>query len=493
MKRREFIKSSSLSAITALAGTSWFLKSCHTEEDMIGEPNWIVEGGFDRPFVIPPFVNGNIQLTAQASAGELLKGRMTNTLSYSDGILGPVIKATKGETVSVQLQNNLSEETNIHWHGLVVPADMDGHPMDLAQSGGTINYTFPIQQRAGTYWYHPHPHGLTAKQVFTGLAGMFIVNDDEEAALNLPSGEFEIPLIIQDKRFSGVSLDYSPTIDEIMTGYLGEQILVNGTHSPFLGIAAGWYRLRLLNGSTARVYNLAFSGGMRFYVIGSDGGLLATPEQVSDILLGPGERADVLLDFTGFSIGKEIFMISKAFSKYNEQGRQQFSIMKFKVDRAATQNVSLPSSLSAFSQLMIGDATRTRTFDIGVMAKMGGEMSGGEIMPGMHTINGKLFDMQRVDETVQAGDTEVWVFDNMMGDEIHPMHIHGVQFQVLERKGGRNGIIATEKGWKDTVLVMPGEKVSVIMTFPQYKGKFVFHCHNLEHEDDGMMLNYEII
>lgn len=494
MRRREFIKSSSLSAMTALVGSSWFLKSCHTEEDMMGEPNWIVEGAFDRPLVFPSVVNANVQLSAQASASELLKGKMTNTLSYSDGILGPLIKATTGETVLVQLQNNLSEETNIHWHGLIVPADMDGHPMDLAQSGETINYSLPIQQRAGTYWYHPHPHTLTAKQVFMGLSGMFIVNDSEEAALNLPSGEFEMPLIIQDKRFLGNDLDYSPTMDEIMTGYLGEQILVNGVHSPYVNVASAWYRLRLLNGSTARVYNLAFSGVLKFYVIGSDGGLLAAPELVSEIMLGPGERVDVLVDFTKFSSGKEIFLISKAFSKYNEQGRQQFSIMKFKIDRTDSQSISLPSSLSTITPLMMNDASRTRNFDIGIMAaRGGGNMPGGEIMPGMHTINGKLFAMQRIDETVEAGDTEVWVFDNMMGDEIHPMHIHGVQFQVLERMGGRNQIIATERGWKDTVLVMPGEKVSVIMTFPRYKGKFVFHCHNLEHEDDGMMLNYEIV
>ena len=202
----------------------------------------------------------------------------------------------------------------------------------------------------------------------------------------------------------------------------------------------------------------------------------------------------MLVDFTGVSIGKEIFLVSKAFTNYGEQGRQQFSIMKFKVDRTANQTFSLPASLSSITQLLMNDASTIRTFDLGVMAEMnGGAMGDGEMMPGMHTIDGKLFDMQRIDETVEAGDTEVWVFDNMIGHEIHPMHIHGVQFQVLERMGGRNEVIATENGWKDTVLVMPGEKVSVIMTFPQYKGKFVFHCHNLEHGDDGMMLNYQII
>lgn len=490
MKRREFIKSTGLSAMTVFAGSSLFLKACHTEEDMRGEPNWIMEGSFDRALPIPSVVGNSLQLEAQSSSFELLNGKTSSTLSYANGILGPTIRALKGETVNVLLQNNLSEETNIHWHGLILPENMDGHPKDLAPSGGSFNYILPIQQRAGTYWYHPHPHELTARQVFMGLAGMFIVNDDEEAALNLPSGEFEVPLIIQDKHFSGNSLDYSPNDDEIMTGYLGEHITVNGVHAPYLNVASSWYRLRILNGSTARVYNLGFSDNIQFHVIGSDGGLLAAPEKVSKIMLSPGERLDILIDFSGLPIGKEISLISNTFSKYDAQGRQSFTVMKFKVDRTATTNFTPPSSLSVINSISESQAIKTRVFDIA--QTIGGE-GGGHGEMGRHSIGGKIFEIERVDETVQAGSTEIWEFDNMMGDEIHPMHIHGVQFQILHRMGGRNSLIASEKGWKDTVLLMPGEKVRLIMTFPAYTGKFVFHCHNLEHEDDGMMLNYEII
>ncbi len=487
MKRREFIKSTGLSTITALIGSSVLLEACHTEEDMIGESNWIVEGSFDRPLVFPPIVNSNVQLSAQNISGEMLSGKLTSMLSYRDGILGPVIRATKGETVNVQLQNNLSEETNIHWHGLILPEHMDGHPKDIAMAGASLNYELPILQRAGTYWYHPHPHMATARQVFMGLAGMFIVNDAEEAALNLPSGENEIPLIIQDKRFAGSSLDYSPTDDEIMTGYLGEQIFVNGVFAPYASVNRGWNRLRILNGSTARVYNLTLSNGIPFHVIGSDGGLLATPESATSIMLAPGERADVLVDFSSQAMGKEIFMVSNKFSKYNPQGRQAFNIVKFKIDREVSESFTLPTTLSNIQTIPASSAINTRMFDIAAMiGGMGGGMN-------RHSINGKTFDMERIDETVQASTTEIWEFDNMMGDEIHPMHIHGVQFQVLERMGGRNALIATEKGWKDTVLLMPGEKVRIIMTFPTYTGVFVFHCHNLEHEDDGMMLNFEII
>ena len=488
MKRRDFIKRSALSALTAWAGSS-ILSACHTEEDMIGEPNWIVEGSFDRPLTIPAVSNGSASLNAQLSVAELLKGRSSTTLSYANGLLGPTIKANTGETVNVSLQNSLSEETNIHWHGLVLPENMDGHPKDVASPGGSLNYSLPIIQRAGTYWYHPHPHGLTAKQLFMGLAGMFIVNDPEEAALNLPSGELEVPIILQDKHFEGNNLEYSLNDDEIMTGYLGEQILVNGQHAPFLSVESTWYRLRILNGSTARIYNLAFTGGKQMTIIGSDGGLLASPETVSSILLGPGERIDVLIDFSGFEIGKEIYMVSNKFSEYSVQGRQSFSLLKFKVDRTQNSNFTLPSTLTNVSPINPSLSVKTRIIDIA--QTIGGE--GGLGGMGRHSINGKIFEMERVDETVSAGTTEIWEFDNSMGDEIHPMHIHGVQFQVLERIGGRNKIIASEKGWKDTVLLLPGEKVRVIMTFPKYTGVFVFHCHNLEHEDDGMMLNYRII
>lgn len=487
MKRRQFLKQSGLSAMTALAGSSFLLKACHTEEDMIGEPNWIVEGSFDRPLIFSPVVRGNIQLAAQSISGEMLNGKTTSLLSYRNGLLGPTITATKGETLTVQLQNNLSEESNIHWHGLILPENMDGHPKDVALAGGSLNYVLPVLQRAGTYWYHPHPHMKTARQVFMGLAGLFIVNDKEEAALNLPSGENEIPIVIQDKIFAGTSLDYSPTDDEIMTGYLGEQILVNGIFSPYASVSKGWTRLRLLNGSTARVYNLALSNGMPFHVIGSDGGLLATPESSTSMMLAPGERADVLVDFSSLTMGNELFLVSNKFSKYNPQGRQAFSIMKFKVDRNASGKFTLPNNLSIITPIPPSSAIKIRIFDIAAM------ISGRSGGMGRHSINGKIFDMERIDETVQAGATEIWEFDNRRGDEIHPMHIHGVQFQVLERMGGRNEVIATEKGWKDTVLLMPEEKVRLIMTFSNYTGTFVLHCHNLEHEDDGMMLNYKIV
>jgi len=410
MKRREFIKTSGLSAITAWAGSSLLLSACHTEEDMIGEDNWIVEGSFNQPLFRPAIVEGNTSLNVQTTTGQMLNGSSSSILSYRNGLLGNTIKATQGGTVSIQVQNNLSEETNIHWHGLIVPEDMDGHPKDLIAGGGSFTYTLPINQRAGTYWYHPHPHEATARQVFMGLAGMlmglagmFIVTDSEEAALNLPSGDFEIPLIIQDKRFSGSSLDYSPSEDEIMMGYLGEHIIVNGIYAPVASIAKGWQRFRVLNGSTARVYNLAFSNGMSFHVIGADGGLLATPENVNSLMLAPGERADVLVDFSGIALGQSVYLQSKKFSQYNVQGRQQFNIMKFVMEQATAPAFTLPATLSKINTIPAASAVRTRTFDIAAL--VGG--MGGHGGMGRHSIGGKTFQMDRVDETVQANTTEI--------------------------------------------------------------------------------------
>ena len=345
MKRRQFIKSTGLSTLTALFGSSFWLNACHTEEDMIGEPNWIVEGGFDRPLSMPAQVTNNVQLTAKTISDEMISGKLTSLLSYRDGLMGSTITVSSGSNVNVLLDNNLLENTNIHWHGLIVPAEMEGHPKDYASTGHALQYVLPINQRAGTYWYHPHVHGSTARQVFMGLAGMFIVADPEEAALQLPSGQFDIPLIIQDKRFDGPSLDYSPAEDEIMTGYLGEQILVNGVYSPYVAVANTWYRLRLLNGSTARVYNLAMTNNIPFHIIGSDGGLLQASEHEMSLMLGPGERADVLVDFSSLPHGTEVFLTSGKFSKYELQGRQSFSILKFKVELNSTSTFSPPPIL----------------------------------------------------------------------------------------------------------------------------------------------------
>lgn len=495
MKRRKFIKNTGLGAGSILAGSSVvsFLAACgkgHMMDkmNMGGQPVSVKEGNFSRLLPIPTTVTGNATLTAQATTATI-NGNNIQVLGYqAKGLLGPTIRVNSYVNASINFQNNLSEKSNIHWHGLKIPAKMDGHPEDVVNPGNSFNYQFNVNQRGGLSWYHPHPDRATARQAFQGLAGLFIINDAEEAALNLPSGIYEIPLVIQDKHFSSSGITYSPSMGEVMSGYMGETITVNGEVSPFAEVTTRFYRLRVLNGSNARIYNLALSNNADLIIIGNDGGLLKNPSNVKNILLAPGERLDVLVNFGGLTAATEVFLESKVFNNAgNAQGKQGFKILKFKITQTVSDSFTAPASLSSFNTVAPSSSSKTRNFIINAM-----QMSGGMNMTGMHRINGKTYEKNRIDELVAANTTEIWVFDNSQGDEPHPMHLHGVHFQVWERSGGRGQLIPSESGWKDTVLVMPGEIVKIIIPFSTLTGVFVFHCHNLEHEDDGMMLQYQL-
>lgn len=497
MKRRKFIKNTGLGAGSLFTAGSLvtILAACNKKNmmsgsgmNMGGQPVPVTEGSFSRLLPIPSVVNNNASLTAQATTANI-NGNNISVLGYQpNGILGPTIRLNSGNAVNIGFQNNLSEKSNIHWHGLKIPADMDGHPEAIVNPGGSFNYQFTVNQRAGLSWYHPHPDGATARQAFQGLAGLFMINDAEEAALNLPSGIYEIPLVIQDKRFSSSGITYNPSMGEIMSGYMGETIIVNGEASPFAEVTTRFYRLRILNGSNARIYNLALSNNADLIIIGNDGGLLKNPAPVKNILLAPGERLDVLVNFAGLNPGAEVFLESKVFNNGgNAQGKQGFKILKFKITKTVSDDFTLPASLSFVNPVSPSSSSKTRNFIINAM-----QISGGMNMTGLHRLNNKIYNKNRIDETVAANATEIWVFDNSQGDELHPMHLHGVHFQVLERSGGRGQLTASESGWKDTVLVMPGETVKIIIPFSTLTGVFVFHCHNLEHEDDGMMLQYQL-
>ncbi|MBN8836192.1 MAG: multicopper oxidase domain-containing protein [Sphingobacteriia bacterium] len=496
MKRREFIKKTGFGTTSVLASSSVIalLASCSKSNmmnggmNMTGQPVPVTEGNFSRLLPIPNITGSNSSLTAQTVTANV-NGTSISALGYQpNGILGPTIKMNSGDAANIIFQNRLSEKTNIHWHGLKIPTNMDGHPEAIVNPGSLFNYQFTINQRAGLNWYHPHPNGATAKQAFQGLAGLFIVNDAEEAALNLPSGNYELPLVIQDKRLSASGIIYNPNMGEIMTGYMGETIIVNGAASPYTEVSTRYYRLRILNGSNARIYNLALSNNADIIIIGNDGGLLKNPIVVKTILLSPGERLDVLVNFAGVATGTELFLESRMFDNGgNAQGKQGYKIIKFKVTQNVTDNFTLPAILSSITAISPSTSSRTRKFVINAM-----QMSAGMNMTGIHRINDKVYDKNRIDENVTANSTEIWVFDNSQGDEPHPIHLHGVHFQVLERSGGRSQVTASESGWKDTVLVMPRETVKIIIPFSTLTGVFVFHCHNLEHEDDGMMLQYQL-
>jgi FtsP/CotA-like multicopper oxidase with cupredoxin domain len=478
LSRKDFLKSLGLGALV-LYGSSTTLASCN-DKDI--SPIGFLPSDMGNSLRIPQTLAATGKLTAMYGQDGFGSSEKVFVMGYGGGLLGPTIRVRQGEEVNISFRNELSEPTNIHWHGLVIPPEMDGHPTQMIKPNGEFYYKFKIDQQAGMNWYHPHLHESTGRQVTEGLAGMFIIESAAEQALNLPRGSHEIPLIIQDKRMnSSGTIRYDPRMQDTMDGYLGDHIMVNGTIKPYTDVATRFYRLRVLNGSSARVYNLAMSDGADFYVVGSDNGMLPQPEKINSLLLGSGERVDLMVDFSSYAVGEQVFLMSKTFGDMGKaQGNDAFNILKFNVASQEQDNFRLPTALIPMNK--ITGSSKTRTFELKMKMLS---------FKGMHRINNKVFDMERIDESVNYGATEIWEFDNSTGDEPHPMHIHAVQFQVLKRTGGRNRIMPHETGWKDTVLAAPGERVQVIMKFEQ-RGKFVFHCHNLEHEDDGMMLNFEV-
>ena len=434
----------------------------------------------------PPSFGGG-ELTAAPSRQEVWAGSATALWTLGGTYPSPTMRVRSGDFFSVRLQNGLPEATNIHWHGLTVPPEMDGFPSDVVLPGGARDYRFRIVQRAGTYWYHPHPDRRTGAQVYAGIAGFLIVEDDEELRLGLPSGPFDVPLLIQDRRLTADrSFAYGPTPMDVFTGYLGDRVLVNGTPEARLAVARGLYRFRLLNGSNARVYRLGFADGRRFQVIATDGGLLDRPVEAGTVDLGPGERVELLVDFSLSAAGSTIVLKSQPFAGTGGMGGMgsqgvELTVLRLEVSSASGPSAPIPSSLGRLEALDPSRAVRVRTFAFG--------MGMGPMMGGF-TINGRAFDPRRTDARVTLGETEIWEIRNV-SQEIHPFHVHATQFQVLSRSG-RAGLGPQDLGWKDTVLTWPGETVRIILRFEQYPGLYVLHCHNLEHEDAGMMLAFEV-
>ena len=458
--------------------------------------------------------------------GRLLRGAAG---ALDTSMLAPVIRVRRGQRLRIDLVNGLPEPTIVHWHGLHVPDDMDGHPRFAITPGTRYVYEFTIVDRAGSYWFHAHPHGRTGKQVYAGLAGLLLVSDEEEAALDLPTGAQDIPLVIQDRNFDhdnqfvyldegGARHGRGPMGDGMMRGgmasmmaammgVLGDQILVNNRPNASLDVERRAHRLRLLNASNTRMYKLAWDDGSPLTVIGTDGGLLGTPVQRDYVMLSPAERVDLWVDFGRWSPGTERTLRSLAFEGGMNMGGMMgggggltdgapFVVHRFRVREGAARVAKLPQRLTPIAPPQPRLAVN---FD---------DPKVFEITMGMMTwgINGAGFDMLGASalETVKLGTQEIWEFRNdgrgsMMGMVMaHSMHVHGLQFRVLGRSVSdkfaaeyatvKAGLV--DEGWKDTVLVMPGERVRILLRFADYPGLFLYHCHMLEHEDSGLMRNY---
>jgi len=435
--------------------------------------------------------------------GDVLHGD-ANTLEMPapSTYLGPTIRVKRGQKVRIRFTSGIPEPSIVHWHGLHVPAEMDGHPRYAISQGQTFTYEFEIRNRPGTYWYHAHPDRVTGAQVYRGLAGLFIVNDAEEDALALPRGAFDVPLVVQDRLFDGDNqLLYSNRGMQLMTGMLGNRILVNGRPDFALRVSTRAYRVRLLNGSNSRIYKLAFRDGTPLVVIGTDGGLLERPVSRPSLLLGPAERVELWVDFSERSVGSRADLVSLPFDYPGTpamgmgpgaaQGAppngSAFNLVRFEIDRKEPEPLRLPDRLldeRPFGLPDAADAEHPRDFPL-FMNRM------------RWTIAGRTFQMTEAapNERIRLGSVAAVRFRNesggmgMMMRMAHPMHIHGGQFRVVDRRGPTvDGLL--DLGWKDTVLVMPDQQVTLVMPFQDYEGLFLYHCHNLEHEDQGMMRNF---
>ncbi|MCW5946368.1 MAG: multicopper oxidase family protein [Fimbriimonadales bacterium] len=459
---------------------------------------------------LPP---AEILLTAAPGSAQILPGDPTPINRFTakettpargivgrpgDSFLGPTIRVQKGQRLRVLFVNNLDNKSIVHWHGLDVPEASDGHPRFAVDPGETFWYDFTVINRAGTYWYHPHPDQITGPQVYSGLAGLLVVSDDEEASLPLPQNRADIPCVIQDRVFNtDNSLVYETGGRE---GFLGDVVLVNGKPSPNYYVGTRCYRLRFLNGSNSRIYKLAWSDGTPMDVIATDGGLLEAPVSKPYVMLAPGQRVEVWADFRNRQVGEVVTLKSLEFSGAGLFGGalpqgHPFDLMTFSINRQEFDNLSLPKKLAPFERY---DPTKAvnyknpRVFDIVPNA-------------GMWLFNNLPFEMENVSENeiVRRGDLEIWEFKNTWpGMKMaHPIHLHGPNFQVVERtidpayqssyNNVKDGYV--DEGIVDTVMLMPGETIKIAIRWDNFAGLFLYHCHNLEHEDRMMMRNFRIL
>jgi len=515
MNRRELLRLAGLSAIAATADHRF----------SFGEP--VAASALQERVPASPDVEIHLQAAPAEAAilpgaptrvwrftGRLVRGPADTLQSLPGSYLGPVIRLRRGQRVRVRLLNQLTEPTIVHWHGLDVPQEADGHPRLAVPAGGEYVYDFEVTNRAGTYWYHPHPHMRTAAQVYRGLAGLLVVTDPEEEQIQLPSGDAELLCVVQDRRFDARNqlLFRGDGMMEMMNGFLGDRVLVNGLPQPTIDVDAGWQRIRLLNGSNGRIYKLAWSRALPVFAIGGDGGLLERPHAMSVLTLAPGQRADLLVDLTGIPAGTMTHLESLAFPEADAgvvgmggMGRGMRGMMGG--GGASTPNGAPLRVLSLRTRARRGVAyslpERLSTFDArwSAAAEEPPRSVSLAFMRMQWLLGGRTFGMTEVapDEVVQAGTTRVWEFVNVrnpMGMQAsHPLHIHGPQFRVLSRSGGsqnalREGIF--DAGWQDTVLVLPGETVRVQIPFTRHRGLYLYHCHILEHEDMGMMRNFRV-
>jgi len=455
-----------------------------------------------RVLAMPPLLDatksGGFLLEGQAGQTAFAGGAKSETWGFNQPYLGPTLRLPHIGTTRAEVRNGLAEAISVHWHGLVVPGDVDGGPHQMVQPGAVWTPDLPIDQAPATLWYHSHIHGETARHVHNGLSGVIQLSDGQDDARGLPSayGIDDLTLVLQDRRFDRAGrMDYAPSMPDRMMGFLGDTMLVNGQLGATAVVPKGIVRLRLVNSSNARIYTLAMSDKRPLYLVGTDSGLLDRPIELNSLSLAPSERYELLVDFGD---GQDVSLISG--QSMNTMGGMMGGMMgggqsagpPFEV-LPFTVNPELPARVTALPETAGGSrpdmdpagAMRRRiTLDMamgpGMMMRGGGDR---------FSINGHAFDMGRMNFATRLGQLERWTVSATM--MMHPFHVHGVSFQVLSENGKPPRPQNT--GWKDTILI--DGQADILMRFDRPADAslpFMFHCHILEHEDGGMMGQFTV-
>lgn len=457
--------------------------------------------GAQNPLFIPDTLSGaTVNLQLQNGQVQFFPGQITETMGVNGNLLGPTIILYRNSNVTINVDNQLSETTTIHWHGLHVSPQNDGGPHITIPAGTTWSPSFQVMDWAGTYWYHPHLHMHTNEHVQKGIAGMIIVRDAIEAAITLPRtyGVDDFPLVIQTKSFD--------SNNQIITGVtpMDTAIMINGTLDPYLNVPSQVVRLRLLNGSSERSFMVGFSNNMNFHMIASDGGLRENSLTLTRLMLSPGERAEILLDL-GAMQGQTISLMNYGSAipsgnygalqegmgpgpqitgyDNNPMNGSDFSLLELHVGPQTTGAVTTtPTVLATHNPWPEASANTTRTIDFS-MVNMGPSAINGPFV-----FNMMPFDMMMINYYIPFENIEIWTLTNNTPIS-HPFHIHDVHFYVLDVNGGP--VPAHQQGRKDVILVPGGGGVVRFITrFEDYYDDdypYMFHCHMLTHEDDGMM------
>jgi spore coat protein A len=437
----------------------------------------------------------------------------TRFWGYGDSVPGPTIEARSGDEIRVEWPNRLpprhflpidhnlmgaekglpDSRTVVHVHGARVPPESDGWPEDWYAPGKSATYSYPNRQEAAMLWYHDHAMGINRLNICAGMAGIYMVRDSFEDSLNLPKGDFEVPLVLMDRMIRTDGQIYYP-VSQLpdapwVPEYLGNSMLINGKLLPRLDVQPRKYRFRVLNASNARFFFLILGNSLPFHQIGTDQGLLPAPVPMSRLALAPGERADLVVDFSEHR-GEEIVLSDLA-----------SRLMQFRVSaEPAKDESSLPPSIRPVSRIAESEAILTRKLTLEELDNLVAE-------PMVHLLDGKHWH-DPISERPALGTTEIWEFLNLT-DDAHPIHLHLVRFQVLDRRpiyveeyvynkrlrysADALPPDANEAGWKDTVRATPGASTRIIVKFEGYAGRYVWHCHILEHEDNEMMRPYEVV